>query len=69
MVCGLSAWEISQSMGTYSRIILDAKKIWMQVLLLNILGNIFSCREKKRERGNEVFGRNDYAGAINSYNK
>lgn len=29
----------------------------------------FNMAEKKRERGNEVFGRNDYAGAINSYNK
>ena len=32
-------------------------------------GDFFSHSEKKRERGNELFGREDYSGAINSYSK
>lgn len=30
---------------------------------------LYNYREKKRERGNELFGRKDFSGAINSYSK
>lgn len=34
-----------------------------------IIYMLYNYREKKRERGNELFGRKDFSGAINSYSK
>lgn len=36
---------------------------------LNIYNIVILSREKKRERGNFLFSREDYVSAINSYNK